>query len=397
MIRGRLARRYAAPLIVFTLLLALLALRKHSEQASRQPAAAEAESLSFFASLPNNLTVILLWTKYYSIEWNEPSFERNSICPGKCFITSDRRYTKVAAAVVFHASGMNLDPEDVPAYRSPSQYYVFFTQESPPMTAFKTRRGVWQSFPPNFFNLTMTYRSDSDIHVPYDRFIPTDEDVPGVSKYVYSWNDVEDAIAKKTKTAIQFVGNCYSGSGRETIVRALQRYIELDRFGYCAGRKCDKQCEEDILPSYRFYIAFENNVCDEYVTEKFWRVKKLIVPIVLKASVMRGIAPNNSFIAVDQFKSVASLAAYLMRLSRNDTEYAKYFEWTKHYQRTSTQLDEGRMRDGGGGDDDGSDPVCVERVDEIFRVEEHAEEGSEATMTVVDLTGEAVGGGRSDC
>ncbi|KAH7694244.1 fucosyl transferase [Aphelenchoides avenae] len=187
----------------------------------------------------------------------------------------------------------------------------------------------------------MTYRSDSDIHVPYDRFIPTDEDVPGVSKYVYSWNDVEDAIAKKTKTAIQFVGNCYSGSGRETIVRALQRYIELDRFGYCAGRKCDKQCEEDILPSYRFYIAFENNVCDEYVTEKFWRVKKLIVPIVLKASVMRGIAPNNSFIAVDQFKSVASLAAYLMRLSRNDTEYAKYFEWTKHYQRTSTQLDEG--------------------------------------------------------
>lgn len=47
------------------------------------------------------------------------------------------------------------------------------------MTAFKTRRGVWQSFPPNFFNLTMTYRSDSDIHVPYDRFIPTDEDVPG--------------------------------------------------------------------------------------------------------------------------------------------------------------------------------------------------------------------------
>lgn len=47
------------------------------------------------------------------------------------------------------------------------------------MTAFKTRRGVWQNFPPNFFNLTMTYRSDSDIHVPYDRFIPIDEEVPG--------------------------------------------------------------------------------------------------------------------------------------------------------------------------------------------------------------------------
>ena len=32
-----------------------------------------------------------------------------------------------------------------------------------------------------------------------------------------------------------------------------------------------------------------------------------------------------------------------------------------------------------------ADPVCVQRVHEIFEVEEHAEEGSEATMTVMDL------------
>lgn len=83
---------------------------------------------------------------------------------------------------------------------------------------------------------------------------------------------------------------------------------------------------------YHFFIAFENNVCQDYVTEKFWRIKRLIVPIVLKASILEGIAPNGSFIAVDQFGSIIALAAHLKRLSQNETEYLRYFEWTKHYQ-----------------------------------------------------------------
>ena len=38
----------------------------------------------------------------------------------------------------------------------------------------------------------------------------------------------------------------------------------------------------DLLKSYKFYLAFENSWCNDYVTEKLWRTLKTdTVPIVL--------------------------------------------------------------------------------------------------------------------
>jgi hypothetical protein len=95
---------------------------------------------------------------------------------------------------------------------------------------------------------------------------------------------------------------------------------------------------------HRFYLAFENNVCRDYVTEKLWRMTNLIVPIVLRASDYLTFLPNGSFIAADAFQSPAALAAYLKTLEQNQTEYLKYtfatriallipryFDWTRHY------------------------------------------------------------------
>jgi hypothetical protein len=72
------------------------------------------------------------------------------------------------------------------------------------------------------------------------------------------------------------------------------------------------------------------------VTEKFWRLKRLIVPIVLRQRDYVNVAPNGSYIAADQFKSPAHLVAYLKFLASNHTAYATYFEWTKTYRRYDT-------------------------------------------------------------
>lgn len=77
------------------------------------------------------------------------------------------------------------------------------------------------------------------------------------------------------------------------------------------------------------------------MTEKFWRIKNLIVPIVLRRRIASKFAPNNSFIAVDDFKSIDELGKYLNFLMLNKTEYLKYFEWTKHFQRRELSWDEG--------------------------------------------------------
>ena len=41
-------------------------------------------------------------------------------------------------------------------------------------------------------------------------------------------------------------------------------------------------CYEGLAESYWFYLAFENSICNDYITEKFWRTLDLkTVPVVM--------------------------------------------------------------------------------------------------------------------
>ncbi|KAF7636779.1 Glyco_tran_10_N domain-containing protein [Meloidogyne graminicola] len=82
-----------------------------------------------------------------------------------------------------------------------------------------------------------------------------------------------------------------------------------------------------------FIWRFENNICQNYVTEKFWNsLRSLTVPIVFNRSVFKGMdIPSNAFIAVDDFNSINELIEYLKALTNNTEKYLKHFEWTKTY------------------------------------------------------------------
>lgn len=148
--------------------------------------------------------------------------------------------------MLFHSAADNLDLNDLPKHRQFSQFFVFFNQEPPPKSGWRDRSNLWKYFPKNFFNLTMTYRQDSDIYFPYDRFVP----IPDGDKPSLSWNHVKQIVRQKNKMALQFVGNCYSESKRESFIREISNYISVDQFGYCASKKCDKSCENKILRKF---------------------------------------------------------------------------------------------------------------------------------------------------
>ena len=74
---------------------------------------------------------------------------------------------------------------------------------------------------------------------------------------------------------------------------------------------------------YHFYMALENSICQDYITEKLWSqgFRHTVIPVVLKRSYVEPFAPPKSFIAVDDFKTVEGLGAYMRSLMEDKKLY----------------------------------------------------------------------------
>lgn len=98
----------------------------------------------------------------------------------------------------------------------------------------------------------------------------------------------------------------------------------------CSLDNADK-CLEMLDHEYKFYLAFENSNCKDYITEKFFAtaLQRNILPIVMgpPRENYEKYAPQRSFIHVDDFHSPAELAAFLIKLDRDDDLYNSYFQW----------------------------------------------------------------------
>lgn len=312
-------------------------------------------------SFNGNATVktILFWRGMFG---NESFYfgERDIFagCPvSECYATHDTFYHNVEDfdAILFH--GAELNEEDLPAERSPKQYYVFVNLESP------MSRPLTSEFFENYFNATMTYRLDSDVLWPYGivRDLRNNEivapradvfwDVPDNDDYDYGDDDDEDkpspstfhvkdraltnAIAGKSKKVAWLVSNCPANSGRWEYVTELSRYIDVDIYGSCGRSACPytRDCFRELFePDYFFYLSFENSLCQDYVTEKLYKAMRYdIVPIVYGGANYDRFAPPNSYINVLDYDSPKDLAEYLLKLIANPEEYKKYFLWKRRY------------------------------------------------------------------
>jgi glycoprotein 3-alpha-L-fucosyltransferase/alpha-1,3-fucosyltransferase len=72
-----------------------------------------------------------------------------------------------------------------------------------------------------------------------------------------------------------------------------------------------------------FYLAFEAAVCPDFLSERFWRLKNMIVPIVLTRSVVPSYIPSYAFIAVDDFPTLQDFVSYLFRVAKDREMYKR--------------------------------------------------------------------------
>ncbi|XP_050052502.2 alpha-(1,3)-fucosyltransferase C-like [Dermacentor andersoni] len=272
---------------------------------------------------------IMMWTKFFSDWYGTLDDERIGEvllenCPAKCLVTNDRRLIEYSDAVIFHVRDLKM--ADLPPKRFSWQKWVFFLMESPPHTGFRDFHLTH-----GMFNWTMTYRRDSDVYVPYGRVIPRD------SFNTNTKRDLKAIWKSKKKTAVWMVSNCHTPGGREHFVAELKKYMDVDLYGACGDHACPKSrgdsCYVDFERTYFYALAFENSICVDYVSKKMFNVlKHNIIPVVFGGANYSHIAPKHSYIDSLSFESPKYLAEYLIKLSKNYTEYSAHFAWKERHE-----------------------------------------------------------------
>ena len=103
----------------------------------------------------------------------------------------------------------------------------------------------------------------------------------------------------------------------------------MDVFGACGNMTCrhNEDCLLHLEDNYKFYLSFENSLCTDYVTEKFYRTLSLdLVPVVMAGADYSHFAPPGSYIDTRHFASPAALAQELWRRAEAE-EYYQHFWW----------------------------------------------------------------------
>lgn len=281
--------------------------------------------------------LILLYTPYFGGGWvndptlgpARPTFEEGHAtfkdCEiPTCVVTYNRRKLSEADAVGFHHRDM---PRRLPSRRTPQQVWFYFVLENP-LNVVMNADGY-----AGVFNWTMSYRRESEIYTPYGKFTPLKE---GSAEYFTGHE-----LTGKDKQVAWLVSNCKANKRMDHVME-LQEYINISIYGLCGDREAcplkrrSLSCNS-LLRRHKFYLAFENGNCEEYITEKYWEnaIGNDIVPIVMGGADYKTLAIPNSYIDVEDFASPKHLADYLLYLDANDTAYKEYFVWKKLYQRVA--------------------------------------------------------------
>ena len=117
-------------------------------------------------------------------------------------------------------------------------------------------------------NWTVSYRRDSTVAISYGKYAQTTQNK--------SSEQIVDYSARKTKQVAWIVSNCHAKNNRLEYAHKLAKFIDLDIYGACGSLTCKRtgpdSCHNLLVKNYRFFLAFENSNCKDYITEKLYRV-----------------------------------------------------------------------------------------------------------------------------
>ncbi|HCM22678.1 MAG TPA: hypothetical protein DIC46_18330 [Porphyromonadaceae bacterium] len=271
------------------------------------------KSRFFNTKINKNKTIVLL----YNYLWNDLASESLlSKLPENYILTTDRKYFNTSKAVVFHLPDLLENMED-DLIKQENQLWVAWNMECEENYPWMKDDAIY-----SMFDLRMDYHQDADVVYPY---------YTNFKEYLN-----REKVSEKENKVCMIISSSINQSGRMEYIKELIEYIDIDSYGKLYNNMTmvndiGRETKLQVYSKYKFVIAFENAICQDYVTEKFY--DPLIVgsvPIYMGAPNIEELIPgDNCYINVRDYKSAKDLADYLKRCFQDNDEYMKYHKWRR--------------------------------------------------------------------
>ncbi|XP_037301482.1 4-galactosyl-N-acetylglucosaminide 3-alpha-L-fucosyltransferase 9-like [Manduca sexta] len=194
----------------------------------------------------------------------------------------------------------------------------------------------------------MTYRSDSDVPIPYGRTValpkpifpkPKRMSYENIASLVPYWN-------QKRRDVLVTILMSHCRTHRINYVRYLRRLINIDFYGKCSytfryRTRCPGHFNTDcdVTANYLFYLVLENTSCRQYMTEKLFynAYLKGAIPIIRNPSLedCQKLLPPNSFLHADQFNSPVEMVNMIKAMGADDELLLSFHAWRNHFNVTN--------------------------------------------------------------
>lgn len=323
-------------------------------------------------------------TSYLILEYTKVFFETRycesdesiylNQCPYKnCKFTCDKSKISKSDAMLFHEWDLELISIEERIYLKKTLTYSSFRKDQIWIIWNDEPLKVSNKLDYYYFNWTMAYRPDAEIHdcsygCIYKKSTSEDDRLLFIE-------NMRVEFRKRANRALWFVSNCKSSlrldlafklnkfypvrvngkcdlnidHNKDTyfgeLLKSLNDYFGfnqkkeeiLDENGEPKSVECKRnsRCEYDEFRTNKFYLSFESKNCTNYITEKLWRILRTkLIPIVFQPNkeYYEINAPPDSFIHASDFDyDPVKLAKYLTRVSNDFDLYVKYHMWRLDY------------------------------------------------------------------
>lgn len=251
-----------------------------------------------------------------------------------CEFNQDLSLMEHADALWFHGPSITGLPE-----KKPGQKWILMCMESDQNYPFLNDGNAM-----GLFDIQMTYRLDSDVPTLY----------PNWRQYGSFLDPPMSIEYKNAQPSPVLYAASHPVAYRDDYVMELMKHIAVDSIGACLKNRDIEGFSSgtgfanngfssllSVIRRYKFYLAFENSLTKDYVTERvFMALAAGAVPVYLGASnIMKFMPAQSAIICADDYESPQKLAEYLHFLDQDDAAYQAHLAWkTKGYSKQFRQL-----------------------------------------------------------